>query len=278
MNKSREKLVSKKSLYSSKLVFGFIFLGAISCYIYLRLPKAMPVAINEIAPTASARVTLSLPASINTKLSQEASADITIDTETAQVTAVQVELSYDASAISTPTIVQGDFLTSKLGNPKIQNGIISFTYVIPVDATGKSGRGKLATLKFKPLKGNSQLSFGRNTMVAVVGTNANELKSATGSNIIISATSEKETANPPVLADIKPAPVQNTTPSQPQNSQPKINVTTTQERVFNESGNFDYSNSINNIESDLAFSVTQDAPLSGFSLFIAKIKAFLGMN
>lgn len=251
MKKPKSKL--KKSLSSNKLVIAFIILGAISCFIYLRLPKSTPININEITPSASG-ITLSLPSSVKSTIGAETSIDLTISSGSLAVTAAQVELSYDPSSISTPTLHQGDFLTEKLGNPKIQNGKINFVYTIPMQGAPKSGTGKLATLTFELLKDNASISFTENTMIAASGLTSNALGSATGTTITSSSSPTTFATPSPVIS--KP-------------SETQLLPT----RVFNETGNFDYSKSP---QLDIDVENSPTPRLTGFAAFLAQLKTFFG--
>ncbi|KKU13615.1 MAG: hypothetical protein UX21_C0040G0005 [Microgenomates group bacterium GW2011_GWC2_45_8] len=236
------------------ILLGVFAFSTIVYFVVSRLPKAVPIAINEVA-VSPATVTLTLPSSVSATPGTTATANLTVNTGGAQVSAVQVELSYDPTSIETPTLIQGDFLTNKLGNPKIQNGLISFVYVVPVGAEGKSGAGVLATLKFKAKKGDSQITFTKNTMVAALGSATNMLQSATGTNIILSSSTINDqpstiSTTPPILTDIQPAPG------------------AANPRTFDETGNFDYSKTV-----PVAPDTTTTSP---FARFIAMIKAFFG--
>jgi hypothetical protein len=201
---------------------------------------------------------------------------MTIASGSLAVTAAQVELSYDPSAISTPTLTQGDFLTEKLGNPKIQNGKINFVYSMPMQGTPKSGIGKLVTLTFKMLKDNATIAFTENTMIAASGLTSNALTSATGATI----TSGSGSTTTTTIATPKPINNQINTNSQnnaPVNTEVSNNPKTdsTQTRVFNETGNFDYSKRPL-VDVDIEDSATPQ--LTGFAGFLARLKAFFGRD
>lgn len=255
----------KSSHHYRPLVIGLLALSAVVYFAISRLPKATPIDINEVT-SIPATVTLSLPSTVASAPGSESSVDITINTGGAKVTAVQVELTYDPAGISSPTIVQGDFLTDKLGTPKAKDGVISFVYTVPVQSQdGKSGEGKLATLRFKAKNANSQISFTSKTMVAAIGGNSNVLASATGTNVVLSSTindpqSTISTA-PPVLTDIAPAPAL-TSPStiyDPQSTTPT---------TYLPENDYDYSQA--GLESPTGVPST---PTSLFARFLATIKA-----
>lgn len=287
----KSKIKKSNSPYL-KILLAILIIGAISYYTISRQPKLtpQPIGINEIAPSA-ATVTLSLPVSIKGTAGVESSTDIMIDAGSSTIAAAQVELTYDQSKLATPTLVQGDFLTDKLGNPKIDGGKISFIYTAPLGSGGKSGSGKLATLKFKPISGDSQIKFTSNTVIAAIGLDTNALSSATGTTI--QTTSSASPVAPPVLADIVPIPTlapstttpnniptKTTTPKPPVNTPSNTQPTTPtnlDSRTFNDAGNFDYSNTsnVNIIESETESIETRP---SGIARFIAWIKSIFGGN
>jgi len=263
MRKTRGKTKTKRkfTLPWRNLALGMLFISAIAYYAFSHLPQPTPIDINEIT-SSPASVTLSFPASISITPGSLSSADITIDTGGAQVSAAQVELTYDPSKLKSLTLTQGDFLTNELSKSKIKAGKISFVYAVPIGETGKSGVGKLATLKFKASGGNSQIAFGKGTMVAALGTRSNVLSSATGTNIILSSSTINDqpstiSTNPPALTDIQPAPK------------------TANSRTFDETGNFDYSKPIAQDPLGTPAPVSSD---SAFALFLAKIKALFGIQ
>jgi hypothetical protein len=191
-------------------IIGALALGAVIYFAISRLPKATPapIGINEVS-SIPATVTLSLPPTVTARQGSESSVDIMIQTGGAKVTAVQAELAYDPASISTPKIVQGDFLTDKLGTPKVKDGLITFVYIVPVQSQdGKSGEGKLATLKFTAKNANSQSALpAKPWSQPSVATQCPRLSH--GTNIVTSTTSNPQSYNSrysSCLADIAPPP------------------------------------------------------------------------
>ncbi len=274
-----KKYRSRKSRFPLRpIALSLLALAAIGYYVYTRLPQTTPtpLTINEVA-SIPATVSLTLPTQISAASGTEVAADITIDTGGAKVTAVQVELTYDATKLGTPTLTQGDFLTDKLGTPKVQNGRIFFVYVIPLKSAGKTGTGTLAKLKFK-VNGDTQLAFGKATMVAAIGSKTNMLKSATGTAIQTGTTTS--TATPPVLSDIQPAPPLSPTVSSAKTGSPAKNTASTNQvttpsdtRNFDSSGNFDYGEVH---PTDIGDTVPPAPSL--FARFFAWITSYFGGN
>lgn len=276
----------KSSRNYKPLIIGLLAFGAVAYFAISRLPRQTPtpIGINEVT-SIPATVTLSLPPTISANSGTDSTVDIMIDTGGAKVTAVQVELTYDQSKISTPTLTQGDFLADKLGTPKIKDGFISFIYVVPLQSDGKSGTGRIATLKFKAQGSDSQISFTSKTMVAAVGTNSNVLQSATGTNIVLASSTTSTTYDqsstitppPPALTDIAPAPALATTKTTAQNKPttshaspasgsqiPDTNPATT----YLPENDYDYSQS--NLDNT---AVDASSPTSLFARFLSTIKA-----
>ena len=138
-------------------------LGVIIWYSY---PRPVPVGINLVG-SDTGTVTLALtPSSISLTPNIEATLTLSINAGTSHATAAQIELTYDAAKIGTPTITQGDFFTSSISSTTVENGKINFTYVAPTDSGGITGSGTLATIKIKPpIVGTSSLPFTENTLV-----------------------------------------------------------------------------------------------------------------
>jgi len=282
MKHKQRKSKSKKFKVTQKLVIGIILIGSLVYTGLKLLPKATPVGINEVSLAPSGTTTLSLPSTLDVKLNQPTSADISIDTGSSTVTAVQVELLYDPTAISQISVVQGDFLGFKLSSPKIENGKITFAYSVKIEDKSKSGKGVLATIKFTPIKAQSQISFGKETMAASINSPNNVLKSAIGTTISTSESKGSQDLTPPVLTDITPAPPSQTistvTPAQ-KSQGTTTTAKTNNDRTFNESGNFDYSKRPVTSELDSDLTELGTPKVSGFAKFMQFIKnLFKGNN
>lgn len=288
--KSTTRKLKKPSHSTRNIALISIFIVALAYFTISSIPKQAPapIGINEVGVASAATVSLSFPATITSELGAETSADIMIDSGGSELTAVQVELSYDPSGLSPIRVVQGDFLTNKLGQPKIQNGKITFTYTVALGEKGKSGSGKLATIIFKSLKDNTQITFDKGTMVAAHGKSSNVLASATGTTIMSENTTFSAPINPPVLADIQPAPKTNATaPSRQQNQVTTSNPSSTttspttpikapNTRTFDESGNFDYSK--NAASTDIETLEITSEENTAFSRFLTFVKSIFGGN
>ncbi len=258
-------------------------ISAIGYYAFSRLPKPQQIGINEISSVIPKSVKLAFEPAPATSLGTQISANLMIDTGGLSVSAVQVELTYDPASLSNMTVSQGDFLSEKLGNPKVAAGKIAFTYVIPLEVKGKSGSGKLATLNFKQLKPSAQIAFSSNTMVAAIGSNENVLSSATGVTLTNSRESTQPTA--PILTDIRPTPSFSPTSVKEVKTEIKKSgvsavqknetATNANKRTYDESGNFDYTKSQTQTPIDELESSTYQET-SSFAKFLAKIRSYFG--
>jgi len=283
---ARRKLLSPTpKRFNPETLIIILSLLAIAYYAYSRLPRVtpQPVGINEVG-ALSPMVSLSLPGSIQANDS-EIALDLQIDSGSALVAAVQAELTYDPSKISGLSVAQGDFLTDKLVAAKVDNGKITFVYTAPLGSGGKTGSGKLATLKFKA-SDDSEIKFSSNTMVAVIGSTTNALKSATGTII---AKDKAPVATPPALTEILTTPtpfpivapsnvkatVTPTTKPTPKTTQSFRVVTNSQTNIptpsFLPEQDFDY-NAVAPT-SPATNPASDEQPPSGFARFLAWIRS-----
>lgn len=236
-----KKRKRKSSHQTRTVIIVVLSLFAVAYFAISRLPQATPLSINEVA-VAPATVILSLPATVSA--SSDTAVPITISTGGAQVSAAQIELTYDPAAISVSSVTMGNTLTVELAKPKISQGKITFTYATQPDSGGYDGEGTLATLTLRALSTSSTLSFTQDSMVAAVGFSSNMLKSVDNATIQIGQGATTPTTQPPV-----------TQPS---------------DRVFNEQGNFNYAKTA----IIPTVSVTETPPSSSFfARFLAWIKA-----
>ncbi len=145
------------------LIIGFGLFG------FSVIPKSTPITINEIR-NSTGEITLALtPATINTTLNADSSLSLTVNTNSVKLMVLAVELTYDPTVISTPTIIQGSFLGNILSSPKVENGKITFTYAATPDSGGATGTGEVAIIKFKPIAtGVSTITFTPNSIATAV--------------------------------------------------------------------------------------------------------------
>lgn len=238
---NKKPIKSRTHLTTRNAVIALVSLLTATTYLALtHLSKPTPLGINEVSQ--SPIVTLSLPSTIPTTTTTDSIAPLTINTGGSKITAVQIELTYDPNSLSNPTLTPGTILPVELVKPKIAGDKIIVTLGVNPDSGGYSGEGVLATLKFRSKNGaSSSISFTQNTLVAAIGSSGNALKASTGGTTQIPTTPPANTASPtPFITPLKatPSPTPKSTKVKPKNNSPAI-----EHRVFNESGNFAYSDS-----------------------------------
>lgn len=164
------------------LIVGMLTLLGVATYVWFRLrPQPQPSDVMQVT-IPGGKVNLSFsPSSLTLEPGAEKTASLQIDTADQKVTAVQVELAYDATKLEVPVVTRSNLLTKSLQDPKIENGKITFTFAVDPAVGSIAGSGTLATLrlKLKPgASGASTLRFTENTKVAALGWNKNVLQSA----------------------------------------------------------------------------------------------------
>lgn len=111
--------------------------------------------------------------------------NILINTGGNKVNAVQIELSYDPSAIGNVDIAAGSFLKNPsefLKRIDTDNGRISYAIGVPLGQKGVQGSGVVATLSFTKLKtsGTTSIDFLPKSLVTAEGIAQSVLRLATG--------------------------------------------------------------------------------------------------
>ncbi|MCL4353337.1 cohesin domain-containing protein [Patescibacteria group bacterium] len=145
------------------VVLGGIVAILIGISLYYK-PSTPPALVTPVTPTLTDPVQTTLtvsssPVSISTASAQY-STDIIINTGQDSVNTVQLELSYDPSAIGNVDIVPGPFFT----NPQVllktidqANGRVSFALGVQNGQPGSLGQGILAKFIFTSLKKNAKV-------------------------------------------------------------------------------------------------------------------------
>lgn len=114
---------------------------------------------------------------------------ILLDTGNKAVSAVQLEIAFDSSAIHNVRIQPGKFFEKSLSlisNVDYQNGSIFYVIAIPPTGYPKEGRGEIATLYYDFNNGAfnpTTLKFLPKTKVAAAGIDDSVLKTANPANI-----------------------------------------------------------------------------------------------
>lgn len=122
---------------------------------------------------------------------------VEIDSGNHDITAVQLELSYDPKLLTVTDVVPADFienplvLLKKIGDA---DGRVTFAFGIQPTASGKKGKGTIAkiTVIGKGTAGQStNLTLLPKTLVTATGVEKSVLKSATGTSILFTVQTEQ---------------------------------------------------------------------------------------
>lgn len=149
----------------------------------------LPQLVTKPSPTPVAQTTLALMPNPLIISSPSGSLDVTIDTGNNNVTAVQLELSYDPKILSNVSIanpaVNGffDSPTELLKKIDVKKGTISYAIALDPTKPAQRGSGIVATLKFRAALGTTQVTFLPQTLVTAEGISVPVLKSATDATV-----------------------------------------------------------------------------------------------
>lgn len=187
--------MSKRTLI---LILGLALLTAFFMYVAVRQQQSQtpPTQTTQISPTKKpvpAYTTLALSPQI-LQLSSN-SGVLTVEINTGEgtkkntVTAVQLEMQYDPKALTNVTITPGTFFSNAV--PLITNidktaGTITYALAIQPTASGKSGKGTLATLQFQilPTASTTTITLLPTTLVTAQGVGESVLKDAVSAKIM----------------------------------------------------------------------------------------------
>ena len=131
------------------------------------------------------------------------STDITVDTHSNSITAVQIELSYDPKLLSDVVITPADFFPNNvvlINKVDQENGRITFAVAAAQNEDTVKGSGKLATITFSSAPyqiATTVIRFMPKTSVTGVETTASLLKSTADGLIEIGLTPTPTTVNFP---------------------------------------------------------------------------------
>lgn len=150
---------------------------------------APPLVSPIPTPTPVAQTVLALSPNPLVVASQSGSLTLNIDTGANNVTAIQVELTYDPTLFAVTDIATGTFFEDPiilLKKIDEKNGKVSYVLATTPAAKAVSGKGTIATLSFTttiPSGQKTQISFTKKTLVTAEGAQASVLKSAEGATI-----------------------------------------------------------------------------------------------
>lgn len=165
---------------------------------------APPLVSPEPTPTPSVQTTLSFSPNPLVIASPSGTLEISIDTGTNKVNAVQIELSYDPNAITNMKILQGTFFsdaTQLLNTIDAKNGKASYVLVISPSGRAQSGKGTVATVAFTnklPSGQKTTITFTPKTLVTADDTPISVLKATDSATIfyVQSAGGQADSAGP----------------------------------------------------------------------------------
>lgn len=144
---------------------------------------------SQSTPVAQTVITMS-PNPVTFDRTSTGSAQVMMNTSDNEVTAVQLEISYDPDAISNVVIKPGDFFTSPvplLNTIDKKEGRISYALAIAPAQAPLKGAGTVATIEFSKNPATTltttELKLLPRTLVAAKGIGPSVLKVATGTTI-----------------------------------------------------------------------------------------------
>jgi len=188
-NPAKTKILKKASYSITTLSTIFItvaILGAIVWYVKSQVSVGPIFEVGQSSGVA----TLSLsPSNLTLTPNTETSLTLSISGGDKHLTGAQIELTYDASIVGTPTVTLTDYFPITLSGVKVESGKIKFTVGAATDSGGKTGDGNLATIKFTPVKtGSTNINFTDKTLITATEiSNSNALRSADNATITVSA-------------------------------------------------------------------------------------------
>lgn len=168
------------------VVLFSLLLGTYSLFRSPRPGSPLPM-VEDNTPASVVDLTFTPPV-LTVPPNSEQSLTLLIDGGVNHVSGVQVELEYDPAALQVTYVTQGDFLVDSLVAPKIQNGLVSFTFVAPPDSGGITGSGTLATLDIVSGTKDTRLSFTPQTQAYVTEQVADALHTTGDAVITITPT------------------------------------------------------------------------------------------
>jgi len=189
-------MFSRKTLaLISSLIIVLVALFVLSYSTDQRTPSPAPTSQPQPTPVAQTVIQLS-PNPVSLTSSSSGTVDITMDTSTNEVTAVQVEILYDPKVLTNVSIRPGTFFTSPvplLNTIDREEGRISYALAIAPAQAPLKGSGTVATIVFSKNAASTatqtELKLLPRTLVAAKGVGPSVLKSATGTTITLSPSS-----------------------------------------------------------------------------------------
>ncbi len=150
-----------------------------------------PGKLSTPTPTATNQAHTMLSLVSNTS-SASASVDVNVDSGGDNLTAAEIELSYDPKMLSQVVITPGTYFTNPvifINKVDTKNGKILYAIAIPPSGTPQKGQGKLARIYFLSNVQSGQqteIKFLPTTIVTAKRVRESVLKSAIGTTILSS--------------------------------------------------------------------------------------------
>lgn len=148
-----------------------------------------------------------IPANKSLPVGQQFTFTISLNTQADTVSAVQLEMSYDQTALDNVTFINGSILPVVLKAPTVANGKVRVAVGVNPQSPYK-GTGVLGTLRVRGKSAKqSTIAFTNNTMTASLGKTTNSLASKAGSTVTVTSTN-----NPTNTPTQPPGPTNTPTP------------------------------------------------------------------
>lgn len=183
----------------------------------LRSSVAFAVMSLLLAPTTvfalAGGPTLSLlPSASTTSTNNQFTVQLSLDTKSYTVTAVDVKISFPSDKLQALSITPGTFLPSELIPGSVGTGTAAIT--MAGGATGKQGTGTVATVTFKALSaGSATITFDASTQIAAVGQTSNVVDTLSPTTVTISGATVI-TPTPTATISATPTPTSGSCPTQ----------------------------------------------------------------
>lgn len=183
------------------LIVVIIILALITLFLNSKVQKspdtanldATLVPTSQVSPLGQSVLSL-IPNPLKLDALNKGTIDVNIETGGNEVTAVQLELQYDPSAITNVTVTPSGFFTNPVELLKridIQNGRITYMIGISPAQDPISGSGTVAKISFQKVKGTrlatTEIKFSKTanseSLVAATGIDQSVLKQANSTTI-----------------------------------------------------------------------------------------------
>lgn len=187
--------MSKRTLL---LILALLLLVGVLLVVAFSVNQTKPTPTPQVSlppqtsPTPVAQTVLSMnPNPLTVSPQSPSSVNIEIATGANNVTAVQLEISFDPKVVNNVTITAGTFFANAIELIKKvdqKEGTITYALGISPNDTAKTGTGTVATITFtaKGAAGTqSPMTFSEKTLVTASGASSSILKSTTGTTVVV---------------------------------------------------------------------------------------------